>query len=149
MSCISGLYRSICGFVVPDLTNTDNFRITSHGRTKSCSKADNVTTYFSLVWWKQIAFAAKDVFNWIFVCHDFTVGEVIHDITVQRCAQRGFPGAGFATDKPQTVLTDHRCKEIRFNIHGPDIRYCCRYYPHCYRYGLFFRPGCSLYEMGA
>ncbi len=56
MSGVACLYRCVGGFVIPDLTNTDNFGITSYSRTQSGSKTDHITPDFCLMRWEQIVF---------------------------------------------------------------------------------------------
>nr|AYU69025.1 hypothetical protein D0368_00271 [Escherichia coli] len=56
MPGVACLYRCVGGFVIPDLTNTDNFGITSYSRTQSGSKTDHITPDFCLMRWEQIVF---------------------------------------------------------------------------------------------
>ncbi len=59
MSGVACLYRCVGGFVIPDLTNTDNFGITSYSRTQSGSKTDHITPDFCLMRWEQIVFISR------------------------------------------------------------------------------------------
>lgn len=59
MPGVACLYRCVGGFVIPDLTNTDNFGITSYSRTQSGSKTDHITPDFCLMRWEQIVFISR------------------------------------------------------------------------------------------
>ncbi len=83
MPGVACLYRCVGGFVIPDLTNTDNFGVTSYSRTQSGSKTDHITPDFCLMRWEQIVFISQDIFHRVFICHDFGVGEIVHNVTVQ------------------------------------------------------------------
>ncbi len=74
MPGVACLYRCVGGFVIPDLTNTDNVGITSYSRTQSATKTYPIKPDFCLMRVEQTLFISQDNFQRASLCPAFVLG---------------------------------------------------------------------------
>lgn len=82
------------------------------------------------MWWQKVILSPQNVFHRIFIGHRFAVGEMRLNVAVQCRCQCGFTGAGLSADETQTGFPEHGIQQVRFNIHGEDVRNIGRDHPH-------------------